>query len=248
MISNHPVFSLIGEGRVGNAVGCRFVEALMKARSGWHGYTASWADQHGGYDLRRAPAPVRCWQQLAYGTGRVLALLRVRPVAVMLVALALAAGVPYLAGRGGAWALVAAAVVLLATFAGAVETALGVMGSRQSAAAPIWEAVAARLREVAFLVAWVVLGAAGPLVVACGLVTGLHEYVRAQAPAVGLGRMGMQTAGDRPMRVAVMVVSLALAGLAGDELAGGVAVVAAAVWLLLGVLGLGQLVGAVRRS
>lgn len=220
---------------------------MKTARPGWHSYVARWADHHGGYDLRRAPVSVRGWQRLAYGVGRVLAVVRVPPVAVSVAVLALAATVPYLATRGGFWPLAAAGGVLLATFGGTVESSLGLLAARTPATAVIREAAAARLREVAWLVAFWALGAAGPLVVACGLVTWLHEYVRAQAPVAGLSRIGIQTTGDRAMRVAVTLIGLALAGLAGDQLANGVAAAASAVWLLLALLGLGQLFGAVRR-
>ncbi len=94
---------------------------------------------------------------------------------------------------------------------------------------------------------WLV-GVTGPLVVACGVVTGLHEYLRAQALVAGASRITVQTLGDRSTRVGAAVVGLALAGLAGPELGAGILTVASAVWLLLGALGLSQLAGAVRRS
>jgi hypothetical protein len=221
---------------------------MTTTRAGWQRYAASWAAQHGGYDLRRAPVPVRSWQQLAYGVGRLLALLRVPPVAVTVLGLAAALGVAHLAGGAGAALLAAAGLVLLGAFLAAVDTAVGLLAAPVRRTAGIRLAVAGRLSEVAWLVGFWIAGVTGPLVVACGVLTGLHEYVRARALAAGMSRIGAQTAGDRSMRVGVAVVGLGLATLAGPRLGPGVLTLASAVWLVLAALGLGQLLGAVRRS
>jgi hypothetical protein len=221
---------------------------MSAVRESWNRYAVAWADRHGGYDLRRAPGPVRRWQRLAYRVARPLVRLRVAPVAVGVLAAAVTVAVPVTALLGGSWPMVAAALVVLSTFAGAVEAAVAVQGRWASRRGAVREAVAARLTEIAWLVTLWLVGVAGPLVVACGVLTGLHEYLRSQALGVGMSRIGAQTAGDRPMRVAVTVVGLTLAGLTGPGLAAGVATVAASVWLCLGLLGLVQLVGAVRRS
>jgi hypothetical protein len=221
---------------------------MTTTRANWQRYAVTWAAQHGGYDLRRAPAPVRRWQRLAYGLGQLLVMVRVPPVAVTVVGLAAAATVPYLADRGGPELAVAAGLVLVGAFLSAVDTAVSLLAAHPRPTAGIRLAVAGRLSEVAWLVGFWLVGVAGPLVVAGGLVTGLHEYVRARALAEGMSRIGAQTTGDRPMRVGVAVVGLGLAALAGPDLGPGVLTLAAAVWLLLAALGLGQLIGAVRRS
>jgi hypothetical protein len=221
---------------------------MTTAHANWQRYAATWAAQHGGYDLRRAPAPVRRWQRLAYGFGRLLVMARVPPVTITVVGLAAAVAVPYLAARGGAGLAVAAGLVLAGAFVSAVDTAATLLATRVRPTAGIRLAVAGRLSEVAWLVAVWLVGVSGPLVVAGGIMTGLHEYVRARALAAGMSRIGAQTTGDRPMRVGVAVVGLALAALAGPELGPGVLTLASAVWLLLAALGLGQLIGAVRRS
>jgi CDP-diacylglycerol--glycerol-3-phosphate 3-phosphatidyltransferase len=221
---------------------------MTTTRGDWQRYAANWAAQHGGYDLRRAPVLVRRWQRLAYGVGRLLVLLRVPPGAVTLAGLAAAVAAAYLAGRGGTALLVAACLVPLAAFAAAVDTSVGLLAARPPPAAAVRLAVAGRLGEVAWLTGFWAAGVAGPLVVACGVLTGLHEYVRARALAAGMSRIGAQTTGDRSMRVAVAAVGFALAALAGPRFSAGVLTLASAVWLLLASLGLGQLLGAVRRS
>lgn len=218
------------------------------ARVDWQRYAVAWAERHGGYDPRRAPPLVLRWQQLAYRVSAALATVRVRPAAVTVVGFALAGTAIYLAGRHGVWMLAAAVLVLAGVFTHTVDTAVGLLSPRTTRLSIIREAMAARLAEVAWLVAFWVVGVAGPVVVACGLVTGLHEYLRTQALVAGATRVTVQTIGDRSTRAGAAVIGLGLAGLAGPDLDAGILTVAAAVWLLLGVLGLSQLAGAVRRS
>jgi CDP-diacylglycerol--glycerol-3-phosphate 3-phosphatidyltransferase len=95
-----------------------------------------------------------------------------------------------------------------------------------------------------------VLGAPGWLVTCCGAISWLHEYVRARAAIAGLQGIGVVTVGERPTRVLAAGFGLGLGGVAGlvaPQLAGTVTA-AAAVWALLGSLGLAHLSAAVRRD
>ncbi len=218
------------------------------ARVDWQRYAVAWAERHGGYDPRRAPPLVLRWQQLAYRVGATLTAIRVRPAAVTVMGLALTGTAIYAASRAGIWMIAAALLVLAGVFANTVDTAVGLQNPRTTRLSIIREAVAARLAEVAWLTAFWVVGVAGFVVVACGVVTWLHEYLRTQALVAGASRVSVQSIGDRPTRAGAAVVGLGLAGLAGPELDAGILTVASAAWLLLGVLGFSQLAGAVRRS
>jgi CDP-diacylglycerol--glycerol-3-phosphate 3-phosphatidyltransferase len=69
--------------------------------------------------------------------------------------------------------------------------------------------------------------------------------------AAGMKEIGSVTVGERPTRVSVALVGLLLAGAGGliqPEIPAGVMTVVAAVWLLLAIFGLSQLLGAVRKS
>lgn len=220
----------------------------------WDGFVAGWAARDGGYDPRRAPALVRGWLRLGYEIARGLAALRVRPAAVTGLGLVSSAAVPLVAGRGPAGLVLAAALVLLASLAGTVEQALDLFGGPGAGDSPrraIWRLAGARAGELAWLVGFWVAGAPGPLVAACAALTGLHELVRGQALVAGASRLGAQTVAERPARASVAVTGLALAGLAGQAggaLAPGVLTVAAAVWLLLALVGFGQLSAVVQKS
>jgi CDP-diacylglycerol--glycerol-3-phosphate 3-phosphatidyltransferase len=214
----------------------------------WDQYATAWADRHGGYDQRRAPAPVRGWLRLGYRIAQALATVRVQPATVTVAGLAAAIAMPLVAGADRTGVMIAAGLVLLSSLASTVDRSLRVLTAQVTAGGAIAEAVAARLGEVAWLVGFWLLGVPGPLALGCGIVTGLYEYLRAQALLAGMRTIGTQTLADRPMRGVVAVAGLVLAGLAGRQLGSGLLTLAMAGWLILTAHGLGQLATALRRS
>lgn len=218
---------------------------------GWHQYAAAWAEQHGGYDLRRAPASVRAWVRAAYAVARGLVSLRVTPGVMFGFGLLLAAAVPLAAGSGPAGLLAAAGLVLLLTFASALDGALTVLTLGAPARAVIRTVVAGRLGEVAWLAGFWVAGVPVALLIGCGAVTAVYDLARREALAAGMTQLGVQTVADPPMRVSAAAIGFTMAGfvgLAGVPLAAGLLSLAAMVWLVLAVIGAGQLAGVVRRS
>lgn len=217
----------------------------------WQQYAAAWAGQHGGYDLRRGPAPVRAWFGAGYTVARALASLRVSPGAMFVLGLGVAVATPVTATLGPVGLLTAGGLALVTIFLGTLDGALTVLTVGASARAAIRSTVLARLGEVSWLAAFWVVGVAPGLVVACGVVSVVHELARREAIASGLGWASVQTVADRPMRATVAVLGLGLAGLVelvAPSLAAGLLTIAAAVWLLLALFGAGQLTSAVRRS
>jgi hypothetical protein len=217
----------------------------------WDQYATAWAGRHGGYDQRRAPVSVRGWLRLGYQVARGLAALRVPPGAVTTLGLAAALAVPLVVGTDRSRVLLAAGLVLLSTIAGTLDRALRVLTGQATPGSLLGEAVAARLGEVAWLTGFWLLGVPGPVVLACGVLTGLYEYVRVHAVVVGVSLIGTQTLAERPMRAVVAVAGLTLAGLVGlveRQFTSGLLTLAVATWLVLTTHGLGQLTTALRRS
>lgn len=215
----------------------------------WDGYAATWASLHGGYDPRRASGWVRGWLRMAYGIGRVLAVIRVKPTAVTVAGLVLNIGVPLAALLSGAW--LAAGLLLLASVADTVDGAIAVLTRRTTRLGFLYDALADRLAEVCWLTAFWVLGAPVPLLVICGAVAWLHEYTRARAVAVGLTAVASMTSGERTARLVVAISGLVLAGVTGvllDGIVAGTVTVAAVIWLFLGLFGLAQLLSAIRAA
>ncbi|MEV6599411.1 CDP-alcohol phosphatidyltransferase family protein [Actinoplanes sp. NPDC051346] len=211
----------------------------------WEQYAAAWSALHGGFDPRTASPVVRGWIRLAYRGGRLLANLRVGPTTVTVAGLLLCAAVPFVPPLAGAL------LVLLAGIADALDGAVAVVCGRATRLGFIYDSVADRLGELAWLAAFWVAGAPGWLAVAGLAVSWLHEYVRARAAVGGMDGLGAVTVGERPTRVSVAAVGLALTGVVGltqPGSAGTAALIAVTVWCVLGLIGLGQLLAAVRRA
>ncbi|MEV6695485.1 CDP-alcohol phosphatidyltransferase family protein [Micromonospora sp. NPDC051196] len=217
----------------------------------WNEYATAWARLHGGFDPRAATPVVRGWLRLSYHLGFLLGRLRVGPTAVTAVGVLLCLCVPLFAVRSGDGPFLGALFVLLASVADSVDGAVAVATGRTTRLGYVYDSLADRIGEAAWLVAFWLVGAPGALVAAAGALSWLHEYVRARAVAAGMREIGAVTVGERPTRVCVAVVGLLLAGLTGliqPDLAAGTITMATAVWVLLAAFGLGQLLSAVRRA
>jgi CDP-diacylglycerol--glycerol-3-phosphate 3-phosphatidyltransferase len=214
----------------------------------WDQYATRWSGLHGGVDPRDGSAPLRGWLRLAYRTGRLLARLGVPPAAVTALGLLLCALVPVAARSGPVGPLAGAVLVLLGAVADSADGAVAVLTNRVTQLGYVYDSVADRLGEAAWLIAFWLLGAPGWLILTGGGVAWLHEYLRARATAAGMREIGVVTVAERPTRVIIAVLGLAAAGLAGPvsaRLVTGTATTAAACWLLLGAAGLAQLMAAV---
>jgi phosphatidylglycerophosphate synthase len=217
----------------------------------WDRYADTWARLHGGFDPRQASPGVRGWLRLAYAGGGVLGRLGVPPTAVTGAGLLICLAVPLAAADGAPGLFAAAVLVLLAALADALDGAVAVVTGRITRLGYVYDSVADRIGEAAWLTAFWLAGAPGPLVVAAGAMSWLHEYLRARAAVAGLRGMDRATVGERPTRASVALVGLLLAsagGLLRTELAAGTVTLAAVAWLGFAVIGIVQLHGAVRRS
>jgi phosphatidylglycerophosphate synthase len=221
------------------------------ALASWDSYTSQWSKLHGGYDPRHASPFVRGWLRLAYGLSRILAPLPVSPNAVTAFGLGLSACVPLLAWWGGGWPVAGALLLVGTALADTVDGALAVTTDRTSRLGQLYDSVADRLAEACWLAALWLLGAPPLLVVLCGGLAWLHEYVRARATPAGMADIGTVTVAERPTRILIAAFGLLLCGFGGlisPELAIGTATAATAIWAILGSVALGQLIGAVHRA
>ncbi|GIG60458.1 hypothetical protein Lfu02_48300 [Longispora fulva] len=217
---------------------------------GWDGYAARWASLH-GVDPRTTPQPFRGWLRLSYGLARPFARLGATPGILLAASLALSVVVPVFAVFGGWWTLGGAVAVLLAVVADAVSRAVAVLTEQITRLGYVYAALVERLSEAAWLGALWLLGAPGPVIVACGAATWFQEYLRTRTAETGAVLVDGSVLGERSPRVAVAVLGFVLCGLAGaasDTLARGAAAFVAAVWLLVAVLGLTHVFTAVRRA
>jgi CDP-diacylglycerol--glycerol-3-phosphate 3-phosphatidyltransferase len=204
----------------------------------WGSYLDRWSALHGGYDPRRSSVLVRGWLRLAYQTARLLAGRRVGPNAATAAGVLLSAAVPVLAKTSP---VAAAGLVALSALADTVDGALALVSGRASRLGELYDHVADRLGEVCWLVAFWLVGAPAWLVLVCGGLTFLHEYVRARAAVAGMPGIGVVTVAERPTRVVVAAFGLAATAVVPA------ATVAVAVWTAFGGVGLVQLFVVVNR-
>jgi CDP-diacylglycerol--glycerol-3-phosphate 3-phosphatidyltransferase len=214
----------------------------------WDQYAVRWAGLHGGVDPRSGVFTER-WLRLSYRTGRLLARLRVKPSLITTIGMLASLAVPVLVVRHGYWPLAGAGLVLLSGFADSVDGAIAVVTNRVTRLGYVYDSVADRISEAAWMVALWLAGAPGWLAVLVGGLAWLHEYIRARATAAGMSEIGAVTLGERPVRLVLIALGLVVAGVAGllaPDLPSGVVTIAAAIAALLGVIGLVQLVNAVQ--
>lgn len=217
----------------------------------WDQYAIRWAGLHGGVDPRGGAGFMRGWLRAAYQTATVLARVRAQPSLVTTIGVVLCLAVPLVAARRGAWPLLAAVLVVLGAMADSVDGAIAIITNRVTRLGYVYDSVADRIGEACWLLALWLLGARGWLVATCGALAWLHEYLRARAAAVGMAELGVLTMAERPTRATLVVIGLALGGVSGiltGALPAGTVTVVAAVWALLGLVGLAQLTMAVRAS
>ncbi|HET6214954.1 MAG TPA: CDP-alcohol phosphatidyltransferase family protein [Micromonosporaceae bacterium] len=217
----------------------------------WEAYIAQWSTLHGGFDPDQASPFVRGWLRIAYTLGRVFARVRVTPMALTAAGLILNVAAIGAAAAGGGWPAIAALFVVLGAVADSVDGAVAVLTERTTRLGYLYDSLANRVAELCWLVAFWVLGAPTWVLVICGGLAWLHEYIRARATAVGLTEVGAMTVGESVGRISITVVGLLLAGAAGlisRGLAAGTVTIAAVVWVFLGAFGLFQLLSGVRKS
>ena len=209
----------------------------------WDEYCAAWSRLHGGFDPRAASPLVRGWVLLAYRMGSWLGRNRIGPMAVTTAGLILCCGVPLVVSLGRVGVALGAVLVLLAALADGLDGAVAVITGKASRLGYLYDSVADRLGEAAWLLAFWLAGAPGWLAVAAGGASWLQEYARARATAAGMAEIGVVTVAERPTRVLVAIFGLLLAALFPAAIT-----VAAAGWLGLAAIGLIQLAAAIRRE
>jgi phosphatidylglycerophosphate synthase len=188
--------------------------------------------------------------------GLLLGRLRMSPALIRWIAMGLSLAVPIVVLRGGPATLLAAGLVAAAAVIGTVDATVAVTSGRLTRLGVVYDPVVDRLCELCWLFALWLLGAPAGLVVAGGILTGLYEYIRARAMLVGMTGRGVATIGGRSARIVVMTTGLAFAGF-GDWATGmfssagfsaGMATITGVGWVLLGLIGMGQLLVAVHEA
>jgi phosphatidylglycerophosphate synthase len=172
----------------------------------------AWSDAHGGLEPDGSRW-VSGYLSLVHAAARPLAAREVSPDAVTAAGLAFAALVPLATLPGAGWPLLATVVVVLSALVDGVDGAVARMTGSTSAWGGVLDPLADRVSELLYLLAVLALGAPGWSVALVGVLTLLHESVRATARVAGMAEAGAVTVWERPMRVVYVAFTLGVAGL-----------------------------------
>jgi CDP-diacylglycerol--glycerol-3-phosphate 3-phosphatidyltransferase len=209
------------------------------------GYLTRWAPLHGGYEPVPASLAGR-WLSLVYELARPLAARGVSPDVLTAWGVLVSAAVAVVAAPGGRWPLVAVAIAVLAGLLDNLDGAVAILSGRTTRWGFVLDSLADRLSDAAYLVALWFLGAPGPVCVAGGSLMVLQEYARARAGNAGMGEVGVVTVWERPTRVVLTAFVLLACGLFPTH-ADLLATLGAVAWIVLGTVGLSQLLLVVHR-
>jgi len=192
---------------------------------------AGWSALHHGLDPS-AVRVLRPWLRLMWWLARPLVGLRVPPLAITLAGLVLAVDAALFAARLP-W--VAAMSIVLSVLCDGLDGAVAVLASRASAFGSVADKAADRVADCAFAVVLWRCGAPWWLALAAGALSLAHEGLRVVRGGALLARL---TVAERPSRAICAVLAC---GCAGVSTATWPPSVCAAVWVGLGVIGIGQL-------
>ncbi|HUR76117.1 MAG TPA: CDP-alcohol phosphatidyltransferase family protein [Sporichthya sp.] len=214
-------------------------------------YLAAWADSHGGHDPAGGGRAERAWFALVFRAAAPLR--RVSPDALTAAAVVVAALAATVAGGAARWCLLAAVLVALSAVLDGVDGAVAVMTGRATRWGHLIDSLGDRVAEALFGFALYEAGAPWQLCAAAVASGWLHEYARARAGAGGVSEILVVTVAERPTRVIAAVLGLLVAGLLGPDSVGELdaelaAFCGAVAWCSLGLVGLGQLMHALRRA
>lgn len=211
------------------------------------GYFERWGRLHGGYEPRSGNRWLRGWLTLAYLAARPLARRGIMPDVLTLWSVWLALAALVAAAAGGRWPILGGCVLVLSGLGDTLDGCVAVLSDRVTQWGYVLDSTVDRVSDVIYLLAVVSVGAPAWLAVSCGLAFFLLEYLRARAANAGGGEIGAVTLGERANRVIFCAAAILFGGVFVAH-AGLVATLGLAALTLFSVVGLGQLVVAVRRQ
>jgi phosphatidylglycerophosphate synthase len=206
-------------------------------------YLARWSRLHGGASTTGL---VGWWLGIAHAGARPLVRAGVGPWPVTVAGVVLAGAACWPASAGSGWPLLAALLVAVSGLLDNLDGAVAVLSGRTSRWGFVLDSGCDRLADAAYCLTLLLAGAPAWLAGTGAALALLHEYVRARAAVAGMPEIGVVTVSERPTRVIVTAMFLLGAGVypgaARLWATGG-----AAAWMLLGVVGLVQLLLVVHR-
>lgn len=216
-------------------------------------YLIRWSQLHGGVDPG-ASRIIGGWLAMSYAVGKPVARVGFSPNVITSLGPLVAASVPLLVWLGtdssqSGWLWLAVLMCAVAGLVDSLDGVVAVITGRTSAWGYVYDSVADRISDCAMLSALWFAGAPGGVVVGAGILTFTQEYSRARAGAGGMSEVGVISIWERPTRIIVVAVFVGLCAWAPYGISSTRwATFGAALALVLSLVGLTQVLAAVRRG
>ncbi len=205
-----------------------------------------WRALHHGYDPTGRPL-VTGWLTVMYDAAAPLARRGVSPDLITFASGDLALAVWLVAIPGGRWPLLSALLLAGSAALDGLDGAVAVVSERESTRGARLDRLVDRVSDLCFVAALLVIGAPAALAIAAGVGLLGFEGLRSWWSRAGRAGLGVVTVGERPTRLVLCGLALAVAGLLPPR-AADVAGTAAAAVAALCALSVVQLALALRRS
>ena len=163
-------------------------------------FAQRWSSLHGG---AKTTGIVGGWLRISYALAKVLTTLRISPNMLTLLGL-LSAGLTALAGRH--WS--AGLFLILSLVCDGVDGSVAIVQKRESAWGATLDAVADRISEALWAVAFYRLGAPLVWVLLFASLAAFQEYARAKLISDGVKEIGLVTPAERPVRASFLFIAI----------------------------------------
>lgn len=207
-------------------------------------FFARWSELHGGAAVTGI---VKWWLSISFTVATSLQRLRITANGLTLVGVLLAGALVATVNTGGLESLLAALFLLVLSLAAdGIDGSLALVTQSESRRGAALDAIADRVSEALWAVAFVLLGAELTLVLVAWLFAQIQEYIRARLGGLGIHEVGVVTPAERPVRASLLAIALVItiiftlfdeSELLGVERLTTLSLVAA-LWLILQTIGL----------
>lgn len=202
-------------------------------------FFARWSELHGGATVIGI---VKWWLSISHAIAIRLQRLRVTANGLTLVGVLLAGALVAAVNAGGLPSLLVALFLLVLSLAAdGIDGSLALVTQSESRKGAALDAIADRVSEALWALAFVLLGAELAIVLIAWLFAQIQEYIRARLGGLGIHEVGVVTPSERPVRASLLAVALVITiiftlfdenELVGVELLTALSLVAA-LWLIL---------------
>lgn len=210
------------------------------------GYFERWQPLHGDVDPRENPW-LRGWLALGYWVARPLARRGVKPDVLTFTSTWIALAAIVVATYGGRWQILAGWLIVFSGLGDTLDGAVAVATERTTKWGYVLDSAVDRVNDVLYLIAVWIVGGPVWIILIAGVAFFLLEYIRARGRNAGGSEVGTVTVGERAVRVICCSIAVHWGGvfLSLDVF---IATVSIGLLALLSVVGLGQIVLAVRQD